>query len=107
MKEGIEFFEGADFLWFVVNITLIGVRDVEKLSRVVEERRAFFNARGEVAVHAEDVICNHSIVFFVHVVRDNEKKIETREKRIRKRDVLVRIFVNIVLKNRIVRVRWP
>ena len=98
MEQGIELFKGTDFLWFVIRVALVRVRDVERLSRIVEDGRPFFDARWEVAVHAEDVICDHSVVFFVHIVRDNEKKIETGEKGIRKCDVLVRVFVNIVLK---------
>lgn len=104
MKQGVELFEGADFLGFMIGVTLVGIRDVESLSRIIEEGRALFNTRGEVAMHAEDVICDHSVVLFIHVVRDNEKKIETREEGIRKCDVLVRVFVNVVLQNEIVRV---
>ena len=98
MEQGIELFKGADFLWFVIRVPMARIRDVEGLSRIVKDGRPFFDARWEVAVHAEDVVCDHSVVFFVHVVRDNEKKIETGEKGIRECDVLVRVFVNIVLK---------
>jgi hypothetical protein len=49
-------------------------------------------------VHAEDVICDHPVVFFVHIVGDDEKKIETGEEGIRKSNILVGIFVDIVLK---------
>ena len=82
----------------MISVNLARPRDVERLFRTVKDGRPFFDARGEIAVHAENVICDHPVVFFIHVVRDNEKKIETREKRIRKRNVLVRVFVNIVLK---------
>jgi hypothetical protein len=71
------------------------------MRRTALDGRPFFDARGEVPVHAEDVICDHSVMFFIHIVRDNEKKIETGEKRIGKCDVLVRVFVNIVLKMRL------
>ena len=51
-------------------------------------------------MHSENVICDHPVVLFVHVVRDNKEKIETGEKGIRKCNVLVRVFVNIVLQMR-------
>ena len=106
MKQRVEFFKGADFLWFVVGVTLIGIRNIEGLDRVVEDGCPFFNAGGEVTVHAENVIRNHSVVFFIHVVRDDEEKVETGEKRIWKCNVFVRVFVDVILKNKTVRVVW-
>ena len=50
-------------------------------------------------MHAKDVICDHPVVFFVHVVGDYEKKIKTGEKGVRKSDVLVGIFVDIILES--------
>ena len=107
MKQGIEFFKGTEFLCLAFSFNLAWIRNVERLGRIVKDGRPFFDTRGEVAVHTEDVICDHSVVFFIHVVRDDEKKIETREKGIRKCDVLVRVFVNVVLKIEIVRATWP
>ena len=98
MKQGIKLFKGADFLRLVISVDLARARDVERLFRIVEYGSPFFDPRGEVAVHAENVICDHPVVLFVHVVRDNEEKIETGEKGIRKCNVLVRVFVNVVLK---------
>ena len=98
MKQGVKLFKGADFLRLVISVDLARARDVERLFRIVEYGSPFFDPRGEVAVHAENVICDHPVVLFVHVVRDNEEKIETGEKGIRKCNVLVRVFVNVVLK---------
>lgn len=86
---------------FVVSIRLIWIRDAEGLNRIIEDGRAFLNSRREVAMHAEDMICDHPVVFFVHVVGDDEKKIKTGEEGIRKSDILMRIFMNIVLKKNI------
>lgn len=98
MEQGIKFLKRADFLRFSVVICLSRIRDVEGLSRIVEDGRAFLNSRGKVAVHTEDVICDHPVVFFVHVVRDDKKKIETGEEGIGKCDIPVGIFVDIILK---------
>jgi hypothetical protein len=78
VQQGVKLFKGTDFLWFVVTVCLGLIRDVEELGRIVKDGCAFFDPRREVTVHAEDVICDCPVVFFIHVVGDDEKKIETR-----------------------------
>lgn len=110
MKQGVEFFKRADFLRPMIGIPMGRICNIEGLSRIIEDGRAFFDPRRKVAVHAKDVIRNHSVVFFIHVIRDNEEKIETRKKGIRKCNVLVRVFMDVILKKkdcqRKVAVRW-
>ena len=98
MEQGVKFFKRTDFLWLIIGIYLSWIRDAEGLDRIVEDGRSFFDSRREITVHAQNMICDHSVVFFVDVVGDDEKKIETGEKGIRKGDVLVGILVDVVLE---------
>ena len=54
-------------------------------------------------MHPEDMISDHAISYFFHIVCDDEEQVKPRKKRVRKGDILVRIFVNVVLKEIILR----
>ena len=62
-------------------------------------RRPLFDAGLKISVHAKDVIRNASVPLFLDVVCHNEEQVETGKKGIGERDVLVRVFVDVVLRN--------
>jgi hypothetical protein len=65
--------------------------------KIEKHRRTLFQPRLQVAMHPENMLRDHSVPLLVDVVRYDEEEIESREKRIGKGDVSMRIFVDVVL----------
>jgi hypothetical protein len=69
------------------------------LRQIVVRRGAFFNPWREVSVHPQDMVCNHAVPGFVHIVCYDKEQIKTREKGVGKCNILVRVLVDIVLSH--------
>ena len=52
---------------------------------------------GAISMHASDVLRDLTVNFGVHLIKDDEKKIETGEQRIREADILRRGDRSIIL----------
>lgn len=51
-------------------------------------------------MHAEDMISNQAIACFFDVIGNDEKQIETRQQRVGKGNIFMRVLVDIVLRGR-------
>lgn len=63
-----------------------------------DAKLTFLDTRLQIHVHSQHVFTDRTIPLLVGVVRNNKQQIETREQRIRQRNVSVWVFMHIVLE---------
>lgn len=63
-----------------------------------DAKLTFLDTRLQIHVHSQHVFTDRTIPLLVGVIGNDKQQIETREQRIRQRNVSMRVFMHIVLK---------